>query len=403
VIAPHSTFDLLRLRVAAGVGPVIARRLLQHFGSVSRAMDASVAELEAIERVGPALARKIKAGLRDSGAEAEKQMVAAERLGIRVIGIGEPGYPPLLGALPDAPLVLFCAGELERVEPTWRVGMVGSRKCTAYGIEQAERFSAALASSGLTVVSGGARGIDTAAHRAALRVSGRTVVVMGCGHGHTYPPENSDLFQSVVERGGAVISEFTPDTPPSQENFPARNRIISGLSLGVLVIEAPLRSGALITARIAVEEHSREVMALPGRVDSPASAGSLDLVRSGGAAMVTEPSHVLEALESAARLQHAGTHPSFFAGTDAGPPHGAPSVEPAAPMPSFDPTSLTETQRRIVDALAEPVAIEDIARATGLEPHRIRAELTMLELRRVLERRGNLIALAARPRPTRAG
>src|SRR5690606_12174042 len=124
-------------------------------------------------------------------------------------------------ALPDAPLVLFCAGRLERAEPTWRVAMVGSRKCTPYGIEQTERFSAALTASGLSVVSGGARGIDTAAHRAAVRVGGRTVVVMGCGHEQTYPPENAELFRSVVENDGALISEFTPGTPPSQENFPA--------------------------------------------------------------------------------------------------------------------------------------------------------------------------------------
>ncbi|MFI4853452.1 MAG: DNA-processing protein DprA [Phycisphaerales bacterium JB065] len=394
MIVSDSTFDLLRLRLAAGVGPVIARRLLEYFGSVTRVLEASVSELEAIERVGPALARKIKAGLRDSGPEAEKQVAAAERLGLTIIGLGEPGYPALLGTLPDAPLVLFCAGQLERAEPTWRVAMVGSRKCTPYGIEQTERFSAALTSSGLSVVSGGARGIDTAAHRAAVRVGGRTVVVMGCGHEHTYPPENAELFRSVVEHGGALISEFTPGTPPSQENFPARNRIISGLSLGVLVVEAPLRSGALITARIAVEEHAREVMALPGRVDSPASAGSLDLIRNGSAAMITEPAHVLEALESAARLQHAGTHPAFF---HAGGTSDASLFHTATQPASFDPGTLNETQRRIVESLDEPTSVEALARRTGLEPHRIRAEVTMLELRRVVERRGNLIALTARP------
>lgn len=393
MIASHSTFDLLRLRMASGVGPVIARRLLEHFGSVRAALDASLGELETIDRVGPALARKISAGLRASGPEAEKQLLAAERLGLSVIGIGEAAYPPLLATLPDAPLVLFCAGTLERAEPTWRVGIVGSRRCTAYGIEQAERFSAALVSAGLTVVSGGARGIDTAAHRASVRASGRTVVVMGCGHEHTYPPENRELFEKVVGAGGAVISEFLPGTPPAQENFPARNRIISGLSLGVLVIEAPLRSGALITARLAVEEHSREVMALPGRVDSAASAGSLELIRSGGAALVTEPAHVLETLEGAARLQHAGTHTSFFQGTPTVPVGRA---EPER-RPAFDPASLNDCQRAIVGALEEPASIEDIARQTGLEPHRIRAELTMLELRRVVERRGNQIALIARP------
>lgn len=392
MIASHSTFDLLRLRMASGVGPIIARRLLERFGSVRAVLEASPSELESLDRIGPALARKICTGLRESGPEAEKQLIAAERLGLTVIGLGEPGYPPLLATLPDAPLVLFCAGTLERTQPTWRVGIVGSRRCTPYGIEQAERFASALCSAGLTVVSGGARGIDTAAHRAAVRIGGQTVVAMGCGHEHTYPPENRELFDKVVQSGGAVISEFLPGTPPAQENFPARNRIISGLSLGILVIEAPLRSGALITARLAVEEHAREVMALPGRVDSPASAGSLELIRSGGAALVTEPAHVLETLEAAARLQHAGTHTSFF---QADTSH-IPSPAPSDTRPILNPATLNECQRTIVEALAEPASIEDIARSSGLEPHRIRAELTMLELRRVVERRGNLIALTAR-------
>jgi DNA processing protein len=396
VIASHSTFDLLRLRMASGVGPVTARRLLERFGSVRAVLEASASELEAIERVGPSLARKICSGLRESGPEAEKQLIAAERLGLTVVGLGEPGYPPLLATLPDAPLVLFCAGTLERSQPTWRVGIVGSRRCTPYGIEQAERFATALCCAGLTVVSGGARGIDTAAHRATVRAGGQTVVAMGCGHEHTYPPENRELFDKIIAAGGAVISEFLPGTPPAQENFPARNRIISGLSLGVLVIEAPLRSGALITARLAIEEHGREVMAVPGRVDSQASAGCLDLIRGGGAAMVTEPAHVLETLETAARLQHAGTHTSFYhsAATSL---NGSPSTQTALQKPTFDPATLNECQRAIVGALDEPAAIEDISRQTGLEPHRIRAELTMLELRRVVERRGNLIALAAKP------
>jgi DNA processing protein len=216
---------------------------------------------------------------------------------------------------------------------------------------------------------------------------------MGCGHEHCYPPENKDLFNQVRDAGGVILSEFTPGTPPSQDNFPARNRIISGLSLGILVIEAPLRSGALITARIAVEDHAREVMALPGRVDSEASAGSLELIRSGGAAMVTEPAQVLEILESAARHQHAGTHPSLFQSAQSAPPVASSGASTG--KPTLDLRTLNETQRLIAESLAEPASIEDIARQTGLEASRIRAELTMLEIRRVVERRGNLLALTA--------
>ena len=262
---------------------------------------------------------------------------------------------------------------------------MGSRKSTAYGAEQAGRFAAALGAAGLTVVSGGARGIDTHAHAAALRAGARCVVVLGCGLTHCYPPENRDLFESIVERGGAVISELPTSTAPEARNFPARNRIISGVALGTLVVEAGKKSGALITARQAAEEQGREVLAVPGRVDSPASEGCLELIRA-GAALALSPADVLEALEAPARHAHADTHASRYQ-SDATPADPAPAAPPI-------PTDLTDHQRTICEALAQPRTLDELARATDIAAETLRAETTMLELRRVLVREGARLRLA---------
>jgi DNA processing protein len=252
--------------------------------------------------------------------------------------------------------------------------IVGSRACSVYGIEQAERFAGALGSAGISIVSGGARGIDTAAHRGAIGAGGSTIVVLGCGLAHSYPPENRDLFDEVVTQGGAVVSELPVGTPPDAKNFPARNRIISGLSLGVLVIEAGRRSGALITARHASEDHGREVMGLPGRVDSSSSAGTLDLLRD-GAHLVTEPGDVLSILRQDA--QH------LFTGT-----HGA-KTQQHVPVPCPPQTRLPEgIQGDIVRALESAHTADELADTLRMDPGSLRSELTMLEIQGVVRREG---------------
>jgi DNA processing protein len=380
------TLDLLRLGLAPGLGPVLTRRAIGALGSAAAVVGASSAALAQVSGIGAERARKIAAALRDSDAALEAELSLAARHGVRFVAAHDEGYPPLLRDLDDAPLVLRVRGELVPELDRFGVAIVGSRSCTAYGVEQAERFSAALAERGLPVVSGGARGIDTAAHRAALRVRGRTIVVMGCGHAHCYPPENAELFEKVVEAGGCVVSELPLATAPARENFPARNRVISGMALGVLVIEAGARSGALITARLAAEEHGREVMALPGRVDSGASQGAHELIRSGGAALVMTPADVIETLEGPARHAHAGTHAARYAD---------PAREPAPARVDLATLDLTDRQRVIVEALAEPRTLDEVVRLTGLDASAVRTEATLLEMQRVLRRVGDRLAVGA--------
>lgn len=402
-IADSATRALLRLTLTPGLGPVLIGRAAQELGSYEAAADATEPALRRIRGIGAERARAISEGLRDSNAHADAELRLAETLGVTLVPLHDPAYPPLLKQLSDAPPLLYVRG---RIEPDsgdrYPLAIVGSRSCTAYGVEQSERFAAALAQCGLTIVSGGARGIDTAAHRAAVRVKGRTVAVLGCGLAHCYPPDNTDLFDTIAESHGAVVSELPLNTPPNAENFPARNRIISGMSLGVLVIEAGRRSGALITARVAAEEHGREVFAVPARVDSASSAGSLDLLKSGGAAMVTHPDDILQALESPARHAHQGTHEARFkpmqgqlgfvaAEADAVQP--ATTVtrpnKPAAASPRD--AALTPEQRQILAALTEPRSLDDLARIVSRDVGALRADITVLEIRRRLERRGAML------------
>ncbi len=381
----QATLDLLRLTLTRGLGPTLIARLIDRFGSPTEACRASASLLERVQGIGPAKSISIRAGIDASRTLADEELALAERLGVRLIPRDDPAYPPLLRHIPDPPPLLYCRGSLGPELDRWCVGIVGSRACTAYGVEQAERFASTLAAAGLTIVSGGARGIDTAAHRAALRAHAmspaRTLVVMGCGLAHCYPPENRDLFEQIVSSGaGAMLSELPLRVSPAAENFPARNRIISGVSLGVLLIEAAKGSGALITARAAAEDHGREVMAIPGRIDSPASEGVNDLIKSGGAALVTSPADVLNLLETPARHAHAGTHDTRYA-----------SASDAATSPTVLETTMTSTQRAIVEALASPRTLDDLAATTGIAVHTLLAETTALELKRVLERDGNRI------------
>lgn len=375
----------LRLWLTPGLGPVLLARLLDVFGAGERALGASPSELEhRIQGIGPAKAASIASGFRASEGAAHRELERAEAAGVRLVFRGETEYPSLLAELPDAPPVLYIRGELRPgAEDRFSLAIVGSRDCTQYGLEQARRFAGALAQAGITIVSGGARGIDSAAHAGALNAAGRTIAVLGCGLAHVYPPENADLFARVAGQG-AMVSALPLETPPAAENFPARNRIISGLSLGVLVIEAGVRSGSLITARVAVEDHGREVLALPGRVDSPSSRGTLELLKSGGAALVTDPGDVIAALESAAHHVHRGTHEARFA-----PALFAQRNNPAPTASAPPPLPTNPLHVRILNALEVDRTADELSETLDLDVVRVRAELTLLEIQGRVARAGS--------------
>ena len=407
-VISERALELLRLVLLPGLGSVRAARLLDAFGgSADRALGASHAAWCAVPGIGRVTSERARRGIADLSDAVDAEIEHIERAGARAIAMGDPAYPELLRELPDAPRLLFIRGGLgpipsDPVRDAYPLAVVGSRRCTQYGLEQAERFAGVLARDGLTVVSGGARGIDSAAHRGALRAGGRTIVVQGCGLGLAYPPENAELFDRIVAEGrGAVISELPMRTEPRGEHFPARNRIISGLRLGVLVVEAGRKSGALITAATAVEAHGREVMVLPGRVDSDAIAGSLDLLKKGGAALVTEPADVLAILESPARFAHEGLHAERYA-DPAVEPHEAPVTPDSAAETQGEPDSTPPAVPEEGDAGALLRAIsgerpggerarsfDDLILLTGWPAPRLRTVLTMLELAGHVTRSGS--------------
>ncbi|MBY0307623.1 MAG: DNA-processing protein DprA, partial [Phycisphaerales bacterium] len=383
------TLDLLALTLIPGLGPVLIGRAIAHLGGPDQVLAASPAALQTVPGIGPEKARAFFDARTKARDAALRTAERAAQLAASVVGLHDPQYPPHLRTISDPPPVLFVRGTIDPTDgDRYPLDIVGSRECTQYGREQTARFAGTLASAGITIVSGGARGIDTAAHTAAIRSNGRTIVALGCGIANAYPPENQPLFDQIVAEGrGAIISELPIDTPPSAENFPARNRIISGLSLGVLLVEAAAGSGSLITARLAAEDHGREVFALPGRVDSPASQGANDLIKSGGAHLVTTPADVLNLLEQPARHTFNGTHSTRYARPGADALFGA-ATRPA----SLNLATLTDAQHAIYDALESPLSADDLLKATGLPPASLRAELTLLELRRLVTRTGGSFA-----------
>ncbi len=280
----------LALKTISGIGNVRYYSLVKSFGSPKAVLEASDAALRRIPDIGPGLKNALHAG--PDEAETEKQLKALEKCGAQLITIDSDGYPELLRQIYDPPPFLICKGNLVSGDAD-AVAVVGSRVCTQYGRQTAESLTFDLVKSGMTIVSGVARGIDAVAHRAALKAGGRTIGVLGCGLDIVYPPEHKKLYDEIAE-SGAVVSEFFFGLRPDKYNFPTRNRIISGLSRGTVVIEARKSSGALSTAHHALEQN-REVFAVPGNITSASSAGTNDLLKQ-GAAPVTSAADILLAL-----------------------------------------------------------------------------------------------------------
>lgn len=280
----------IALSMLQDIGPVGSRKLLSVFITPERIFDAGIDTLLSVEGIGINRAKNIKEF--SLWEDVEKRIKVMEKRGIKAVSFGEPSYPEMLREIEDAPVVIYIKDDTQP-QDRYAIAIVGSRKPTPYGTSVAEIFSEGLASMGFTIVSGMARGIDAISHKGALRAGGRTVAVLGSGLDVPYPPENKGLMDKIAS-SGCVISEFPPGTPPDKENFPKRNRLISGLSLGVLVVEATSDSGSLITAGCAIEQ-GREVFAVPGNITLPTSEGTNELIRR-GAVLTRKAEDIVEEL-----------------------------------------------------------------------------------------------------------
>ncbi len=360
----------LKLIRAEGVGPTTFARLLKHFGSVDRALGASASELAKVDGIGFKTAEQITRTRNKFNAAAELEL--AGKLGVWLITLTDRRYPPVLRKIYDPPPVLYIKGSLTASDNLC-ISIVGSRRCSLYGREQASRFAHLLSSAGFTICSGMARGIDSAAHQGALSAGGRTIAVQGCGLANIFPPENEKLFELITE-SGACISELPLRYEPLSENFPPRNRIIAGLALATIVVEAGSYSGALITAKAALD-YNREVMAIPGKIDSPLSKGTNQLLKQ-GARLIDSVDDVTEALGYIGeQLQ---SH------TSAAAEKAAEEIE----KPLFDVSrlKLTDNERKIYDCLdKEPVHIEQIIAETELAPGHVNAALISLRLKGLIK------------------
>jgi DNA processing protein len=343
------------------VGAVKGNLLINHFGDPKNVWEASEAEL----KTAPFLNVQTIALLTDDRykREALKQLKTIQDLKIKIITIKDDLYPYYLKNIYDPPIILYVRGNMLQEEKC--VAVVGSRRATPYGLKMAETISYKLARLGITVISGMARGIDTYAHNGALRAGGRTIAVLGCGPDIVYPSENKELMAKIIETG-AVISEFQPGMQPIATNFPARNRIISGISQGVVVIEAGERSGSLITAGFALEQ-GREVFAVPGNINSFTSVGTNKLIKD-GAKIVTDIEDIIEELKV----------------------YNLSGVETGIEIKeSFDQSKfkgLDSEERKLVECLkSEPLHIDILADKSGLSVKAVSSILVMLELKGVVE------------------
>lgn len=350
----------LTLKSVPGVGNLLFNRLIREIGSPQMVLEASAKRLSRIPGMTPRLVNAVTRHARPDWVRGEIRRCADN--GYRIITQQDPSYPALLLQTPDPPPVLYCYGTLAGAD--CHIAMVGSRKATAYGKTSARNLAKELATKGISVVSGMALGIDTAAHLGALEAGGRTVAVLGSGLACVYPPENLKLYHRIAENG-AVISEFSLDARPESNHFPRRNRIISGMALGTVVVEAARRSGSLITARLAAEQ-GREVFAVPGSIHAVTTRGTHDLIKQ-GAKLVESAEDIVEEIAvhmSDANLQ-APTHVDD-------PPD---SMQPGA-------FGLNNEEIALMEAMGPyPVHIDELARRCNQDVGRLNAALLQLEIK----------------------
>lgn len=387
----------LALKNVPGVGNLVYKLLLERFKTPENVFAATETELIGVKGVSPKLARTILAYRRGPAIRAEIQRV--EGIGCRIVTFNDPDYPSLLQHTHDPPPYLYVRGRLMPMENP--IAMVGARKASGYGMAAARRLSRELSGMGWTIVSGMARGIDTAAHKGALDGGGRTVAVMGSGFADIYPMENRELMDRIREQG-AVISEFPVREPPNAYNFPARNRIIAGMTLGTVVVEASSKSGSLITARLAAEQ-GREVFAVPGSIHSHTSTGTHNLLKQ-GAKLVTRVDDIIEEFPRFQTTAVKCGDAAGAVGANSGDGHDlwggdASSVDEPAAMSGGAASGLTPEQIAVLGMLnAYPVHIDDLCRGAGMEPGRLSGLLLNLELKGlIVQRPGKYFCLKEEP------
>ena len=349
--------------IVRGIGPARLQVLLDHFGDAEKAWNAPSDQLRAA-----GLDRRSLANLESARAslDLERELERVAEAGAYVLTWDSPGYPELLRQIPASPPVLYVKGELTS-DDAWPVGVVGTRRVSAYGREVTGQLAGALARSGITVVSGLARGVDGQAHRAALEAGGRTIAVLGCGVDRVYPPEHGQLADGIAV-SGAVVSDYPIGTAPEGRNFPPRNRIISGLSLGVLVTEAGRTSGALITADFAADQ-GRDVFAVPGSVLARGSVGTNQLIQDGAKAVLCAED-VLEELNLSMVAEQAEAR----------------EVLPA-----------DENEAAIIAHLsAEPTHVDELQRRSALPISRVTSTLALMELKGMVRQVGTMKYVIAR-------
>lgn len=389
-----------RWALVDGVGPLTFARLLERFGDAETAWRASAAELQHVEGIGSNKADRIARARGEPRWEEEAQ--AAEQHGLRVICRADAEYPPGLRFIPDAPIVLYVKGELRPTDAV-ALAVVGSRRCSVYGAEQARRFGELLASVGFTVISGLARGIDAFAQHGAVDVGGRSIAVIGNGLSEIYPPENRALADKLIEHG-AWVSELPIRTAVRAGNFPARNRIIAGMSLGVLVVEAAARSGALITARFA-SEYNREVFAVPGRAQDATAMGTNDLIRKGAAKLVTcledilsefgDVGRILTGLGVSGEVATAAAQRAASVHEESAPDAAEDAAANSGERSRFVPDlALNDAERQVLACLGDESSLQDaVLQAVALPTGEALAAFTSLELKGLVRRLpGQMIA-----------
>ena len=350
---------LVALNLIEHVGPVRVRQLLEHFGDAPAILRASRGQLLQVRGIGEDTAEAIANWEKTADLSAEMRRIA--EFGCRIVTQDDPEYPESLRQIYDPPIVLYVKGDLGPKDKN-AVAMVGSRMTTHYGLEVARKLAYQLAYLGVTVVSGGARGIDTAAHQGALSGKGRTIAVLGTGINLVTPPENAKLFEQIAA-SGALITQFPFNRPADKQSFPIRNRIVAGMTLGTVVVEANLTSGALITANFATD-YGRQVFAVPGRIDSPRSKGCHDLIKK-GAKLCEGAEDILSEFEY------------LFPASNRPPSAGQIGVLPAL--------ELSENERKVYDALDhEEVGIDDVIRKSGLPSSTVSVALLSLEMKRLI-------------------